>query len=83
MEKLKEKISLRCTFCRSSEFALPYESYSPPSESFIVCANCGRENDVTSLLIVAKSTGLSIAKNYADKLVNEMKKDLIKIFGKK
>ncbi|WP_267443686.1 hypothetical protein [Erwinia psidii] len=80
MDEFKENIKLRCTFCRSEQFALPYEHYSPPSHSFVVCANCGRENDITSLLIVAKSKGIAIAKDYADKLVVQMKKELTKSF---
>ncbi|CTV62858.1 hypothetical protein [Escherichia coli] len=81
MEDLKKTIRLRCAFCRSEQFALPYESYSPPpSHSFVVCANCGRENDVTSLLIVAKSKGMEIAEECADELVEQMTKDLFKTF---
>ncbi|ATF93803.1 Uncharacterised protein [Cedecea neteri] len=80
MEDLKETIRLRCSFCRSEQFALPYEDYSPPDHSFVVCANCGRENDVTSLLIVAKSKGIEIAQAYADELVEQMKNDLAKSF---
>ncbi|EKN3500305.1 hypothetical protein ACQIBV_000140 [Yersinia enterocolitica] len=80
MEDLKKTIRLRCAFCRSEQFALPYEDYSPPGHGFVVCANCGRENDVTSLLIVAKSKGMKIAKAYADELVEQMKKDLVKSF---
>lgn len=80
MEDLKETIRLHCTFCCSEQFALPYTDYSPPGHSFVICANCGRENDVTSLLIVAKSKGMEIAKTYADELVEQMKKDLVKAF---
>ncbi|MCB5312559.1 hypothetical protein [Yersinia intermedia] len=80
MEDLKKTIRLRCAFCRSEQFALPYEDYSPPGHSFVVCANCGRENDVTSLLIVANSKGMEIAKVYADELVEKMKKDLVKTY---
>lgn len=80
MEDLKKTIRLRCVFCRSEQFALPFEGYSPPSHSLVVCANCGRENDVTSLLIVTKSKGMEIAEAYADELVKKMKKDLIKTF---
>lgn len=80
MEDLKKTIRLRCVFCRSEQFALPFEGYSPPSHSLVVCANCGRENDVTSLLIVTKSKGREIAEAYADELVKQMKKDLIKTF---
>ncbi|CAM3781480.1 hypothetical protein [Rahnella victoriana] len=80
IEDLKKTIRLRCAFCRSEQFALPCEGYSPPSHSFVVCANCGRENDVTSLLIVTKSKGREIAEAYTDELVKQMKKDLVKTF---
>ena len=80
MEDLKKTIRLRCAFCRSEQFALPCEGYSPPSHSFVVCANCGSENDVTSLLIVAKSKAMEITKAYADELVVQMKRDLVKSF---
>ncbi len=80
MEDIKKTIRLRCAFYRSDQFALPYEDYSPPGHSFVVCANCGRENDVTSLLIVAKTKGMEIAKAYADELVEQMKKDLVNSF---
>ncbi len=80
MEELREAIRLRCTFCRSNEFALPWEDYSPPAGSFVVCANCGNENDITSLLVVAKTTGLAIAKDYAEQLVGEMANELKKAF---
>ncbi|BBK10304.1 hypothetical protein U4L45_07190 [Klebsiella pneumoniae] len=78
MDEFKETIKLRCTFCRSEQFAMPYENYSPPSHSFVICANCGRENDVTSLLIVAKAKGITNAQDYAHKLIDQMKKELNK-----
>jgi hypothetical protein len=80
MEDFRETIKLRCVFCRSNEFALPFENYSPPAGSFVVCANCGKENDITSLLVVAKATGLGIAKDYAEQLMNDMKRELQKSF---
>lgn len=80
MEDLKKTIKLRCVFCHSNEFALPYEGYSPPAGSFVVCANCGKENDITSLLLIAKSAGLAIGKDYAEQLINEMERELKKSF---
>ncbi len=80
MDDFRETVRLRCTFCRSIEFALPREDYSPPAGSFVVCANCGRENDITSLLVVAKANGLSIANDYAQKLMVEMAKEFKKAF---
>lgn len=80
MEEFRKTIKLRCSFCRSNEFALPWEGYSPPAGSFVVCANCGKENDITSLLLVSKATGLAAAKEYAEQLMKDMKKDLQKSF---
>lgn len=54
--------------------------YSPPAGSLVVCANCGRENDITSLVVVAKAVGLSLARDYADQLVTEMKNELMRSF---
>lgn len=80
MEDFRKTIKLRCVFCRSNEFALPFENYSPPAGSFVVCANCGKENDITSLLVVAKAAGLGIAKDYAEQLMNDMKREIQKSF---
>ncbi|PJH85542.1 MULTISPECIES: hypothetical protein [Pseudomonas] len=81
MEDFRKIIKLRCVFCRSNEFALPWEGYTPPAGSFVVCANCGRENDITSLLVVAKATGFGVAKAYAERLIDDMTKRLRKSFG--
>jgi hypothetical protein len=80
MENFRKTIKLRCVFCRSNEFALPWENYTPPAGSFVVCANCGKENDITSLLVVAKATGLDIAKDYAEQLMSDMTRELKKSF---
>jgi hypothetical protein len=80
MQEFRKTIKLRCVFCRSHEFALPWENYSPPAGSFVVCANCCKENDITSMLIVAKAKGLAIAENYAEQLMNEMTGELKKSF---
>lgn len=80
MEELKETIRLRCTFCRSELFALPHENYDPPHGSFIVCANCGRENDVTSLVFVVKAKAMDIAEDHADKMIKEFTKNIKKAF---
>lgn len=80
MEDLKKTIGLRCTFCLSELFALPHENYTPSHGSLIVCANCGRENDVTSLVFVVKAKAMDIAEDYADKLMDKFQKDLKKAF---
>ncbi|MBL0519721.1 hypothetical protein JD523_02195 [Aeromonas enteropelogenes] len=80
MDDLQKTIKLRCTFCHSEQFAIPYSNYTPPCHSFVVCANCGRENDVTSLLITAKSKGFLMAQDYAEELIDKMKADIAKSF---
>ncbi|MGK0149689.1 hypothetical protein [Pseudomonas putida] len=76
MDTFKKTIGLRCAFCRSYEFALPHAGYVPYPGGFVVCALCGRENDVTSLLLVAKSAGLELVKQHAQHLVDGLAKDL-------
>lgn len=76
MEAHSKSINLRCVFCRSGEFALPYAEYTPGPGSFVVCANCGNENDVTSLLLFAKSVGFEYAEELAQQLMNDMTKRL-------
>ena len=76
MEELRQTISLRCAFCRSAQFAIPYEGFYPHHGSFVVCANCGKENDFTSLMIVVKGKACEIAGEYAEKVVEEAVKDM-------
>ncbi|WP_438308552.1 hypothetical protein [Pseudomonas guariconensis] len=78
MESFKKSIGLRCVFCRSYEFALPHTGYTPAPGGFVVCAHCGRENDVTSLLFVAKGAGLSLVKQHAQQLVDGLAKEMRK-----
>ncbi|OYT82129.1 MAG: hypothetical protein CFE50_16055 [Pseudomonas sp. PGPPP4] len=80
MESFKKSIGLRCAFCRSYEFALPYENYMPHPGSLVVCANCGRENDITSMLIFAKSSGVSLVREHVQQLVEELADRMRKAF---
>jgi hypothetical protein len=76
MEELKQTIALQCVFCRSTQFALPYEGYRPHHGSFLVCANCGCENDFTSLMFVVKAKAHDLAAEYAEHIMQDMKKKL-------
>lgn len=80
MDELHKTIRLHCTFCHSEQFAVPYKEYTPYSGSFVICVGCGRENDITSLLIIAKKAALNIAEDYAKQLVDDLKKSLTKSF---
>ena len=74
MEDINKRISLRCFFCASDQLELPYADYQPQHGDLIRCANCGRENDFSSLMQVAEDD----AKDY---VVAEIKKQLQKSFG--
>ena len=78
MQELKETISLRCGFCRSTLFAIPYEGYRPHHGSFVVCSNCGWENDFTSLMRVVEEKAVETAEEYAESVVKDAVKDLKK-----
>lgn len=78
MKELKQTISLHCVFCRSTHFALPHEGYRPHHGSFVVCANCGRENDFSSLMFVVKDKAHDIAEKYAKEVMEEAAKELKK-----
>lgn len=80
MEELRETISLYCVFCCSKEFAVPYKGYSPHHGSLVVCANCGRENDFTSLMLVAKAKAMNMATAYANEVIQGFKKELQNAF---
>jgi hypothetical protein len=79
MENLKNDPTALCILPLGT-VRLTLRGLRPSSHSVVVCANCGRENDVTSLLIVAKSKGMEIAEDYADELVEKMTKNLFKTF---
>lgn len=77
MKTPQEHIVLRCAFCMSTQFALPYKGYSPHHGSLVVCANCGRENDFISLYLIGKKNVYEIAEKFAKNLVQkELKKAL-------
>lgn len=56
MEDLKKTIRLRCVFCRSEQFALPYEGYSPQviALSFVPTAGGNTTSHLCSSLLNRK-----------------------------
>lgn len=48
MEDQVFTIQVRCFFCMSDQFELPFEDYLPYHGELVRCANCGRDNDWTS-----------------------------------
>lgn len=63
-------------------FVIPYGEYQPHYGGFLVCANCGRENDFISLIRVVKRKTKEIAEEHANAIVSvamsDMKKQLQK-----
>lgn len=76
----KRTISLRCVFCKSAKFDIPYEGYEPKAGEQIMCANCGRNNDYSSLLSLARKEGEKIAKEIIDDKIKEFQKNIRKMF---
>jgi len=68
---MEEQIKMYCLFCKSEQFVLPDENYQPSHGKMIKCANCGKLNDYTSMLEVAKEKAMQIAKEEAQKILKE------------
>jgi len=68
---MEENINMYCLFCKSEQFELPDENYQPSHSEMIKCANCGKLNDYTSMLEVAKEKAIQIAKEEAEKMLKE------------
>ncbi len=49
LEDKKYTAKLKCIFCQSEMFELPYEGYQPEEGEMIKCSNCGRLNDFSSI----------------------------------
>lgn len=71
-------ISLRCIFCDSTQFELPYKGYQPSDGEMIKCGNCGKLNDYSSLREVAIEKGRNEVKKYATNLIEGKLKKIIK-----
>lgn len=76
MAEIPDKISLKCVFCMSENFEVP-EGYEPQYGELIRCANCGRMNDVSSLVAVAHDEVKELATDF---VADEVKKMLKKAF---
>ena len=49
LEDKKYTAKLKCIFCQSEMFELPYEGYQPEDGEMIRCSTCGRLNDFSSI----------------------------------
>jgi len=77
MAELPDKILLKCVFCMSKKFETP-EGYEPQNGELIRCANCGRMNDVSSLVAVAHDESRDIATGFVADEVEKMLKKAFK-----
>ncbi|MEA3315655.1 MAG: hypothetical protein U9Q30_07375 [Campylobacterota bacterium] len=75
MDKVKQ-IELKCIFCGSTDFDLPYENYEPKENENLKCDSCGKLNIYNDLFEVAKEEGIEEVKKDVS---NEIKK-MIKKF---
>lgn len=73
-------IKLKCVFCQSTNFDVPYEGYEPKAGEQVKCANCGRSNDYTSLRSLARKEGEKIAKEIMGDKIKEFQKNVRKMF---
>lgn len=72
---MKEKFNLKCLFCGSTNFKLAHEGEFPKEGEMVECAECGRENDVSSLINLAKQEAIDKAKEeLSQKLKNIFKR---------
>lgn len=74
----KRTIKLKCVFCQSTNFDVPYEGYEPKVGEQIKCANCGRSNDYDSLTRLAEKEAIEIGRQIAETEVKKMLKRVFK-----
>lgn len=79
-EAIKQSIKFKCFFCFSEHFILPFKGYVPFHGCFLVCANCGKENDYTSQIDVVERQALEIAEVYAKQVINDFTTSFKKTF---
>lgn len=73
-------IKLQCLFCKSTNFVVPDQNYTPKPGEQIQCGNCGRTNDYGSLMRVAKRKGVEWGEKQAQKVIDEFTKKMGKMF---
>jgi len=62
---------LKCVFCGSTEFEIPYQGYQPEEGEMIKCSNCGELNDATSIRDLAVNEKTAEIK---EEMLDELKK---------
>jgi len=72
------RVNLKCVFCGNEKFKIPYKDYQPQEGEQIICPNCGKSNDFSSLRQLAIQEGREKIKSYAtdeiQKLLKKFKK---------
>lgn len=68
-------VNIKCAFCKSEIFELPYEGYQPELYEMIKCSNCGAVNYFESIRKVAIKKTLNVIENdYQNEILNMLKK---------
>ncbi len=74
-------INIKCVFCGSTDFKIPYEGYQPDETEMVECANCGKLNDyVSAREVVVDETLENEIKPAAKKYVEDEVKKMFKKF---
>ena len=68
---MKERIKLYCLFCKSEQFELPEKGCQPNVGEMVKCANCGRLNDYTSMLKIAKEKAIQMIEDETEKIIKK------------
>lgn len=72
LEDKKYTVKLKCIFCQSEMFELPYEGYQPEEGTMIKCSNCGRLNDFSSIKNLEINNTVAQIKEDAQKELRKM-----------
>ena len=65
------KLNLKCLFCGSTKFELPYANYQPKEGEMIKCHKCGKLNDFSFLKGLIKKEAEELAKKEIEKILKK------------
>jgi len=68
-------VNVKCVFCGSNSFELPYEGYQPELHEMIKCSNCGNANYFEAARKVAIQKTVEV-------IEEDVHKEIVKMFKK-
>ena len=72
---MEDRIKMFCLFCKSDQFELLKEDYQPSCGEMVKCANCGKLNDYTSMLKIAKEKAVELVEDEVKKKIKDTMKN--------